>query len=58
MMSMKPVGYLRSVFDAKNGTPRQSGLCSSARGSLTVEKSVFNNPQHALEGLDQFSHVW
>ncbi|XP_041366666.1 tRNA (adenine(37)-N6)-methyltransferase-like [Gigantopelta aegis] len=58
LWTMKPIGSLKSVFQAKNGTPRQSGLCSSARGSLTIEKSVFNNPQHSLEGLDQFSHIW
>ena len=31
---------------------------AAARGSLTLEKRVFNNPDHALEGLEQFSHVW
>ena len=57
-MQMRPIGYLRSIFQFKNGTPRQPSLCSIARGSLTVEKSVFNNPDHALEGLEQFSHAW
>lgn len=55
---MWPIGYFRSVFQYKNGTPRQPSLCSMARGSLTVEKAVFNNPEHALEGLEQFSHAW
>jgi tRNA (Thr-GGU) A37 N-methylase len=58
MMTMRPIGHLRSVFQHKNGTPRQPSLCSTARGSLTVEKTVFNNPEHALEGLEQFSHAW
>ncbi|XP_070176574.1 tRNA (adenine(37)-N6)-methyltransferase-like [Littorina saxatilis] len=58
LMQTKPIGYLRSVFQYKNGTPRQPSLCSSARGSLEIEKSVFNNPEHALEGLEQFSHAW
>ena len=55
---MHPIGYLRSIFQFKNGTPRQPSLCSTARGTLTLEKRVFNNPDHALEGLEQFSHVW
>ncbi|XP_076465229.1 tRNA (adenine(37)-N6)-methyltransferase-like isoform X2 [Babylonia areolata] len=58
LMQMRPIGYLRSVFQFKNGTPRQPSLCSAARGSMTVDKSIFNNPEHALEGLEQFSHAW
>lgn len=55
---MKPIGTMRSVFHYKNGTPRQSSLCQTARGILTIEKTIFNNPEHSLEGLEQFSHAW
>ncbi|XP_059161495.1 tRNA (adenine(37)-N6)-methyltransferase-like [Physella acuta] len=55
---MKPIGTMKSVFHYKNGTPRQSSLCQTARGILTIEKTIFNNPEHSLEGLEQFSHAW
>ncbi|KAH9488554.1 hypothetical protein Btru_061810 [Bulinus truncatus] len=57
-VKMKPIGYMKSVFHYKNGTPRQSSLCQAARGVLTIDKSTFNNPEHSLEGLDEFSYAW
>ena len=56
--SYQPIGYIRSVFPTKNGTPRQSGLSELARASLTVSKEVFTNPEHALADLGDFSHIW
>ncbi|KAK7930530.1 hypothetical protein WMY93_006925 [Mugilogobius chulae] len=53
-----PIGYLSSCFSAKNGTPRQPTICGSSRAELRIQQSVFNNPEHALEGLEQYSHVW
>lgn len=57
-MEVKPVGYINSLFTFKNGTPRQPSVCPFARGTLQVEKSIFTNPEHSLEGLEEFSHVW
>ncbi len=56
--TFKPIGYMESVFHFKNGTPRQSGICKSASGKVKIHKGVFNNPEHSLEGLQEFSHVW
>ncbi|XP_076102294.1 tRNA (adenine(37)-N6)-methyltransferase-like [Mytilus galloprovincialis] len=58
MYSMKPIGYVSSVFTYKNGTPRQPALCPYARGTITIDKSIFTNPEHSLEDLEEFSHVW
>ncbi|ESP00591.1 hypothetical protein LOTGIDRAFT_112669 [Lottia gigantea] len=55
---MKAIGFMRSVFQFKNGTPRQSFICPQARGSITIDKTVYNNPHHSLEGLQEYSHVW
>lgn len=55
---MKPIGVMKSLFQFKNGTPRQASICSNAPGVLTIEKSVFNNPSHSLEGLEDYSHAW
>ena len=55
---MKPISFFRSMYTEKNGTPRQSGLCPQALGSFTIAKDVFNNPEHSLDGLREFSHLW
>ncbi|GAB1288482.1 tRNA (adenine(37)-N6)-methyltransferase [Apodemus speciosus] len=54
----EPIGYLESCFSAKIGTPRQPSVCSHSRACLKIRKSIFNNPEHSLMGLEEFSHVW
>ncbi|XP_061684601.1 tRNA (adenine(37)-N6)-methyltransferase isoform X2 [Syngnathoides biaculeatus] len=53
-----PIGYIHSCFSEKNGTPRQPTVCGPSRGELRLQRSVFNNPEHALGGLEHFSHIW
>lgn len=53
-----PIGYISSCFSVKNGTPRQPAICGPSRAELQIQLSVFNNPEHALVGLEQYSHVW
>ncbi|XP_047434619.1 tRNA (adenine(37)-N6)-methyltransferase [Mugil cephalus] len=53
-----PIGYISSCFSVKNGTPRQPTICGPSRAELRIQQSVFNNPDHALLGLEQYSHVW
>ncbi|XP_026988632.2 tRNA (adenine(37)-N6)-methyltransferase isoform X1 [Tachysurus fulvidraco] len=53
-----PIGFITSCFAQKNGTPRQPAVCSSSRARLKIQSSVFNNPEHALTGLQHYSHVW
>ncbi|XP_029950664.1 tRNA (adenine(37)-N6)-methyltransferase isoform X2 [Salarias fasciatus] len=53
-----PIGYISSCFSVKNGTPRQPTICGPSRAELQIRQSVFNNPDHALVGLEQYSHVW
>ncbi|XP_047221989.1 tRNA (adenine(37)-N6)-methyltransferase isoform X1 [Girardinichthys multiradiatus] len=55
---MVPIGYISSCFSMKNGTPRQPTICGTSRAQLQIQQSVFNNPEHALVGLEQYSHVW
>ena len=56
--TMKPIGVVKSIFKFKAATPRQSGLCEAARGSITINRDILNNPGQALEDLDKFSHIW
>ncbi|RVE76152.1 hypothetical protein OJAV_G00005630 [Oryzias javanicus] len=53
-----PIGFISSCFAVKNGTPRQPTVCGPSRAELRIQQNVFNNPQHTLVGLQQFSHVW
>ena len=60
--SVHPIGWIRSPFVEKNGTPRQGVLAPSARAVLRVRlgwhPSGTLNEAHTLEGLANFSHVW
>jgi len=56
--TFEPIGYLKSCFQARNGTPRQAGLAPSAQATLELCSSHLNNPEFSLEGLEGFSHVW
>ncbi|XP_060063710.1 tRNA (adenine(37)-N6)-methyltransferase-like [Ylistrum balloti] len=55
---MKHIGVVNSLFTYKNGTPRQPSVCDTARGSITISKEIFNNPEHSLDGIQQYSHIW
>ncbi|XP_023655051.1 tRNA (adenine(37)-N6)-methyltransferase isoform X2 [Paramormyrops kingsleyae] len=53
-----PIAFIQSCFLAKNGTPRQPTVCGPSRATLQIRRTVFSNPEHALTGLEQYSHVW
>uniref|UniRef100_UPI00358FA082 tRNA (adenine(37)-N6)-methyltransferase-like n=1 Tax=Myxine glutinosa TaxID=7769 RepID=UPI00358FA082 len=54
----QPVGFLRTCFPGKRGTPRQGSICPHARAFLRIRQEVFTNPSHAIMGLAAYSHVW
>lgn len=51
------IGYVESCFKDKNGTPRQATICPEAKGVIILN-NVFSNPQHSLEGIIEYSHIW
>jgi tRNA-Thr(GGU) m(6)t(6)A37 methyltransferase TsaA len=51
-----PIGILKTCFAEKVGVPRQSGMMSEALGTLKLHPHP--HFRAALEGLDQFSHLW
>ncbi|KAL3288857.1 hypothetical protein HHI36_003304 [Cryptolaemus montrouzieri] len=57
-MNLKCIGLIHTQFPSKRGTPRQPTICSDAVGKLVLNNDVFTNPHHALQGLEQFSHMW
>jgi len=51
------IGVVESIFKEKNGTPRQGLLCKHTRACITIDIGS-ENPEHSLEGLQSWSHVW
>lgn len=52
------IGTVETKFKERRCVPRQPGLCPLAQARITISNSVFTNPNHALEGLSDFSHMW
>lgn len=57
-LSLNYIGMIHTHFPEKRGTPRQSGICSDMIAKLTLNSEIFTNPSHALEGLQEYSHMW
>lgn len=57
-IELNVIGTIRTKFKERRCVPRQPGLCPLAQARLTISNSVFTNPNHALEGLGEFSHMW
>ena len=55
-IQFEPIGFLKSCYKQKFGTPRQSGLAANAWASLTLEKRWHN--QGLFDGLESFTHIW
>lgn len=56
LFSVKPIGILESCFQEKFATPRQPGLVKDAYSKLKIFSEF--TPEHSLEGLKGFSHIW
>jgi len=52
----KVIGVLESCFQEKFGTPRQPHLVPGSFARLRIYPQY--SPEHSLEGLSEFSHVW
>jgi tRNA-Thr(GGU) m(6)t(6)A37 methyltransferase TsaA len=52
-----PIGYIRSPFRKRNGTPRQGGLISSIPAQIVLDVGRVM-PEHSMSGIEEYSHVW
>ncbi|CAD7014735.1 uncharacterized protein LOC101457591 [Ceratitis capitata] len=52
------IGVIRTAFPEKRGVPRQSSVGGRLRGMVELNSETFTNPEHALEGLEEYSHMW
>lgn len=57
-VTFKPIGIVRTDFPEKRAVPRQPSVCSKLTGHIELNKDVFNNPEHSLDRLGEFSHLW
>lgn len=55
-IAFNPIGYIQSPYKEKFGIPRQPGLVTEARATLTLV-APFNQPE-SVRGLENFSHLW
>ena len=55
-LSVTPIGYIRSVFDRRFGTPRQGALAPNSHA--TFELIPFWRNKGTFDALESFSHVW
>jgi tRNA (adenine37-N6)-methyltransferase len=53
---MEPIGFIKSCFKEKFGTPRQPTVVPESTAFLKIRSDL--NPREALSGLEKFSHVW
>jgi len=57
LIQFQAIGYIRSCFSEKNGTPRQGILCKNSKATLKLDFGT-PNPHHSLEGLESCSHIY
>ncbi|XP_053620372.1 tRNA (adenine(37)-N6)-methyltransferase isoform X2 [Plodia interpunctella] len=57
-ISFRPIGVIETPFQNKRAVPRQSSVLANVQGTIVIDQKVFNNPEHALSGLEEFSHIW
>lgn len=57
-LSLKYIGKVYTQFPEKRATPRQPGICPDLIAKLTLNNDILTNPEHALEGLHEYSHMW
>ena len=55
-VEQRAIGVVRSPYRELNGTPRQATLAAAVPGEIVLFGHV--QPQHALAGLADYSHVW
>lgn len=58
IVEFRPIGVISTGFSEKRAVPRQPSIGSRLKGKIIISADVFTNPEHSLEGLDEFSHLW
>lgn len=57
-VSFKAIGVIRTDFPEKRAVPRQPTIGPKLQGCIALSRDIFTNPEHSLDGLHEFSHLW
>lgn len=57
-VTFDPIGTIKTVFSDKRAVPRQASVASELSSRIELNSAIFNNPEHSVEGLESFSHIW
>lgn len=57
-IKFKPIGVIKTVFNEKRALPRQAVLGTGILSRIELSPELYTNPEHSLEGLEDFSHFW
>ena len=55
-ISIEPIAHILTPFEQKFSIPRQGLSLSCAKGELVFSEHI--NPEQALDGISDFSHLW
>uniref|UniRef100_A0A1B6D5Q2 TsaA-like domain-containing protein n=1 Tax=Clastoptera arizonana TaxID=38151 RepID=A0A1B6D5Q2_9HEMI len=58
ILKFQPIGEISTNYPKKRAIPRQPGIGFNSQGKIILFNSVFTNPEHSLQGLSEFSHMW
>ncbi|CAK1589686.1 unnamed protein product [Parnassius mnemosyne] len=58
LITFQPIGYVETSFGNKRAVPRQPSVLAKSKGIIIINTNVFTNPDHAMSGLEEFSHMW
>lgn len=57
-LKARPIGYIKSCFPLKNGTPRQGNLAPDSRAILKILPVGNVSATDSIIGLSSYSHLW
>ncbi|XP_058464340.1 tRNA (adenine(37)-N6)-methyltransferase isoform X2 [Malaya genurostris] len=57
-ISLNTIGVIKTMFLEKRAVPRQASEAARIISRIELNSRIFNNPEHSLEGLETFSHIW
>jgi tRNA-Thr(GGU) m(6)t(6)A37 methyltransferase TsaA len=57
-IEFRPIGYIHTIFNEKRALPKQANLAQSILSKIVLNRNLFSNTEHSLEGLEEYSHFW
>lgn len=58
MLTVKPIGFIKTVFAEKRAVPRQANIAETILSRVELCKDLYTNPEQSLDTLQDFSHIW